>query len=597
MLFCRSERASCVRARPDHDHHLAALEGAPVGLLTFDSALRIRFRNRRLAELLAVSAADADGCIFLRDLLERSVLFDRPTARRLHDMCVQAVVRSGNDDHAREDTFVAGSASATPHHIHVATRDLDDGHVLACFRDVTGHLAAATASVALAMTDPLTGLPNRKLFGDRVEAALAGGAQGAPDATSGGTAVLLIDLDRFKPVNDTLGHLVGDGLLRLVAARLRTVVRDADIVARLGGDEFAVLLSPIADADVLRPLAARIVDVLGRPYLVDGHLVNVSASLGFALSPADGAVHDQLLRSADLALYDAKSAGRGRFAAFRPELDRRALARRSMEIDLRKALALHEFELHYQPQIDIETETVTGFEALLRWRNPTRGLVSPLDFIPLAEEIGLIVPLGEWVLREACREAVRWPSAISLAVNVSPSQFENGRRLLDAVSAALTSSGLSARRLEIEITETVLLRNETSVLDTLHSLRALGIKVAMDDFGTGYSSLSQLRSFPFDKIKIDRSFVGDGDALESQNAIIRAITALGTSLGMATIAEGVETQEQLARIRAEGCRSVQGYLFSRPVPTGDIAPLIASFGRRRSAPATVIQREEISACA
>jgi len=263
-------------------------------------------------------------------------------------------------------------------------------------------------------------------------------------------------------------------------------------------------------------------------------------------------------------------------------MDTRALARRALEIDLRKALALGEFELHYQPQIDLESEAVEGFEALVRWRHPERGLVSPADFIPLAEEIGLIVPLGDWVMREACVEAARWPAGISVAVNVSPYQFEDSSRLVDVVAKALSWSGLPGHRLEIEITESVLLRSEKTVLAALHRLREMGVRVAMDDFGTGYSSLSQLHSFPFDKIKIDRSFVKDSTDTAGQNAIIRAITALGVSLGMATIAEGVETPDQLARIRAEGCMSVQGYLFSRPVPVEQVSRLIAEFAARQA---------------
>jgi predicted signal transduction protein with EAL and GGDEF domain len=348
-------------------------------------------------------------------------------------------------------------------------------------------------------------------------------------------------------------------------------------VARLGGDEFALLVSPAPNRTALRDLAARLVDVLGRPYLVDGHLVNIGASIGVALAPHDGRDYETLLRSADLALYDAKNSGRSTFRFFTTEMDTRASDRRSLEIDLRKALALHEFELHYQPQIDLDTNAIVGFEALLRWRHPERGLVSPADFIPLAEEIGMIVPLGEWVLREACREAARWPGEVAVAVNVSPNQFEDLPRLIGAVDRSLRLAGLPGRRLEIEITESSLLRNEQAVLNALRQLRAMDVRVAMDDFGTGYSSLSQLQSFPFDKIKIDRSFVkGDGD-LSSQNAIIRAINALGVSLGMATIAEGVETTEQLARIRAEGCSSVQGFLFSRPVVAGQIDRLLTEF--------------------
>jgi diguanylate cyclase (GGDEF)-like protein len=393
--------------------------------------------------------------------------------------------------------------------------------------------------------------------------------------------VMLVDLDRFKAVNDTLGHPIGDGLLRLVSKRLRAVLRPRDELARLGGDEFALLVSPAPDQGSLIQLATRIVDVLGRPYLIDGHLVNIGASVGVALAPRDGREHSQLLRSADLALYQAKKAGRGTFSVFEPDLDTRALARRSLEIDLRKALALREFELYYQPQVDLDTDQVVGFEALLRWRHPERGMVPPADFIPLAEELGLIVPIGEWVMREACRAATDWPSGLSVAVNVSPHQFADPTRLVTMVANSLAASGLLGSRLEIEITESALLGNEEAVLAVLHRLRSMDVRIAMDDFGTGYSSLSQLHSFPFNKIKIDRSFVTDREDVAGQNAIIRAITGLGTSLGMTTIAEGVETADQLARIRAEGCTSVQGYLMSRPVPEGQINALVAELASRR----------------
>jgi diguanylate cyclase (GGDEF)-like protein len=312
------------------------------------------------------------------------------------------------------------------------------------------HTAEASA-IEAAMHDPLTSLPNRELFHRRVVTALTEAAQDgetAPDET--GSAVLLIDLDRFKAVNDTLGHPIGDALLRLVAKRLRSVLRPCDVVARLGGDEFALLVPPIPEPVNLAQLAKRIVDVLGRPYLIDGHLVNIGASVGVAFAPRDGREHSQLLRNADLALYHAKESGRSTFSFFELHMDVRALARRSLEIDLRRALALREFELHYQPQVDLEADAIVGFEALLRWRHPERGLVSPADFVPLAEEIGLIVPLGEWVLREACHEAVRWPKEMSVAVNVSPHQFADPARLVDLVAKSLASSGLPGNRLEVE---------------------------------------------------------------------------------------------------------------------------------------------------
>ncbi len=516
------------------------------------------------------------------ELLRTGGLFGEAELERL-----DALLRSAVDGCEASSSLVLRSNAVVPRFFAVQVAFLEDGQWSASFDEVTSRRADEAQAVERAMRDALTGLPSRPLFEKRVLAAL-GAEPSACDETDAapleparpdaiGPALMMIDLDRFKAVNDTLGHPVGDAVLRVVAKRLQSVVRPADVMARLGGDEFALLTLEMPERDDLGRMAARIVDTLGRPYLIDGHLINIGASAGLAVAPDDGADYAQLLRSADLALYHAKQSGRGTFSFFKPDMDRRARARRALEIDLRRALALREFELHYQPQIDLDTNSVVGFEALLRWRHPERGLVSPADFVPLAEEIGLIVPLGEWVMREACCEAMRWPAAVSVAVNVSSHQFGDTARLVDVIARALEVSGLPGHRLEIEITESVLLRDDQSVLETLHRLREMEVRVAMDDFGTGYSSLSQLHSFPFDKIKIDRSFVKDRGDVASQNAIIRAITALGLSLGISTIAEGVETSDQLRRIRAEGCTSVQGYLFSKPVPADEVAAVLADF--------------------
>ena len=557
------------------------LDGMTVGLLTFDGNLDILFANRQLAVILAIEPAVLGGTTTLLDLLEASSVLDEDAVHQIHGACLEAIASS-----VTRRWTVAICTGRARRRLAAQAVPLGEARWMISFEEVTAREEAEASAIELAMRDPLTGLANRQLFQERARAALAslpdnatGPAEGAQEA--GGHAMLLVDLDRFKAVNDTLGHPIGDALLRLVSKRLHSLLRQQDIVARLGGDEFALMITPAPSTAGLSQLAKRIIDVLGRPYLVDGHLINIGASLGIAVAPQDGRACDELLRNADLALYASKNAGRSRHSFFDGSMDARARARRALEIDLRKALALNEFELHYQPQIDLETNAVVGFEALLRWRHPERGLVSPLDFIPLAEEIGLIVPLGEWVLREACREATRWPDSVSVAVNVSPHQFEDPDRLTRVVAGSLAASGLPGHRLEIEITESVLLRNERSVLTSLHQLRAMDVRVAMDDFGTGYSSLSQLHSFPFDKIKIDRSFVNSSGDAAGQNAIIRAITALGVSLGMATIAEGVETPDQLLRIRAEGCTSVQGYLFSRPVPLDQVDGLIAAFPGNR----------------
>ena len=571
---------------PDSAHLLALLDGVRAGIVTVDRGRVVQAANRRLGELLRIPAAEMTRAIRLADLLHGSAVLTETLARE-----VDAALRASIDDGRERTAAIVIGHGEEARFLALHVKPLADGTWALAFEDTTERHAAEARAIDSALRDPLTGLLNRRLF--QVQAMAALEARQAHIVTdpvdvpsdAGGQAVLLIDLDRFKSVNDTLGHAVGDGLLGLVSKRLRGIARAGDVVARLGGDEFAILVATAADRAGLAGLAGRLVDVIGRPYLVDGHLINIGASIGLALAPKDGDTYDRLLRNADLALYDAKAGGRGTFRFFHAEMDDRAVARRSLEIDLRKALALSEFELVYQPQIDLDTRGVVGFEALLRWRHPTRGVVSPAEFIPLAEELGLIVPLGEWVLREACREAARWPDPVMVAVNVSPLQFEDLQRLLDAVARSLRNADLPGRRLEIEITEGALLSNEQGVLAALRQLRAMDVRVAMDDFGTGYSSLSQLRSFPFDKIKIDRSFVADTGDLASQNAFIRAINALGASLGMSTIAEGVETEEQLARIRAEGCTSVQGFLFSRPVGPDQIDRVLAGFaGDRTSVP-------------
>ena len=452
-----------------------------------------------------------------------------------------------------------------------------DGGWCVAIEDVTQRRAAEAGAAEAARLDPLTGLPNRLLLQERLSVALAEAGR-----TGQGCAVILIDLDRFKPVNDTLGHPIGDALLEKVSDRLRSAVRAGDTVARIGGDEFVVLQTGIRDAAEVRALASRLVDLIGRTYMIDGHLLTIGASVGVALAPGDGTTAEILLKNADLALYRSKLVGRGTFHFFEPEMDARMQARRRLELDMRQALARREFQLHYQPQLSLATNAITGCEALLRWHHPERGMISPLDFIPLAEEIGLIVPIGEWVIRQACRDAAAWPLPLSVAVNVSPAQFKS-ERLVETILAALSTSGLPAKRLEVEITEGVLLQENERTLQILHRLRALGVRVSMDDFGTGYSSLSYLRSFPFDKIKIDRSFVKDLAAKPDGDAIIRAIAGLGKSLGMTTVAEGVETHDQMQRIRAEGCTDVQGYLISKPVPADDIVKLLAR-DRRAATP-------------
>ena len=429
--------------------------------------------------------------------------------------------------------------------------------------------------------DALTGLPNRVLFRKQLQEALVRARRSGEDL-----AVHFLDLDGFKNVNDTLGHAVGDELLKSIAGRLQNTVRHADKIARLGGDEFAVLQLAAELPSGAGVLAGRLIDAVKAPCVVDEHQILVGASIGIAVLRTDG-IHfnpDDLLKSADLAMYRAKADGRGRFCFFEPEMDARAQARRSLELDLRRALAQRGFELHYQPLVNLQSDSVTAFEALLRWPHPEREWISPADFIPLAEETGLIVPLGDWVLRQACRDAATWSPDIKVAVNLSPIQFKAGD-LVQSVADALTESGLAPQRLELEITESVLLDKTETSIAVLHRLRELGVAISLDDFGTGYSSLSYLRNFPFDKIKIDQSFVSHMAREHQSGAIVSAIAGLGDSFGIPTTAEGVETAEQLERLRAQGCTEVQGFLISRPIPAAGIADLLTSYRAGRKAAA------------
>ncbi len=444
---------------------------------------------------------------------------------------------------------------------------------LAFLQQQTSERARAEAQIShMVHHDALTGLPNRVRFREEMDRALARARRGEP------FAVFCVDLDHFKAVNDTLGHPVGDALLREVAGRLKACLRDTDTVARLGGDEFAILQVGGEQPLGATMLAERIIEFVSQPYDIAGHQVVIGASIGIALAPTDGDDADQLLKNADMALYRSKSDGRGVHRYFEPEMDAKMQTRRSLELDLRRAMVNEEFEIYYQPLVSLVDNGVCGFEALLRWKHPTRGMVSPADFIPLAEEIGVISPIGAWVLKRACQEASSWPSKVKVAVNLSPAQFKSKTLLLDVV-AALGASGLPASRLELEITETVMLQDTETTLSTLYQLRDLGVRISMDDFGTGYSSLSYLRKFPFDKIKIDQSFIRDISSEDESVAIIRAVAGLGSSFGMATTAEGVETREQLRRLREEGCTEVQGYLFSPPKPAKEVGSMLRRIRR------------------
>ncbi|CAH2602704.1 EAL domain-containing protein [Rhodovastum atsumiense] len=432
--------------------------------------------------------------------------------------------------------------------------------------DVTEQREAEAHIAHLAQHDALTGLPNRMLFRERLEAALARAQRGH------GCAVMLVDLDRFKEVNDTLGHPVGDALLREVTARLQGVVRETDTLARLGGDEFAIIAVDVDLPESATVLARRVVESLGAPFRLDGQQVGIGASVGITVSPADGLDPDMLVKAADLALYRAKAEGRGCWRFFETEMDARMQSRRALELQLRDALATGAFEVFYQPIVEVGSRRVAAMEALLRWHHPESGLVPPAGFLKLAEETGLIVPLGEWVLRRACAEAATWPGGPRVSVNLSPAQFTH-RGLSAAITAALAESGLAPERLELEITEAVMLQDPAATEATLRLLKALGVRIAMDDFGAGQSSLGCLRRFPFDRVKIDPGFIRDLGASQQDNAILRALAALCAGFEMTPTAEGVETEDQLAVLRREGCAEAQGILFSAPLP-GEAVPAL-----------------------
>ncbi|HMK79155.1 MAG TPA: PAS-domain containing protein [Xanthobacteraceae bacterium] len=566
-----AERAAAViQVREQHRRFNAALNNMSQGLCMIDAEHNVIVCNRRYLEIFGFSPDKIKPGISMREVMEHTIELGNQkdmSAAELYDNYVKRLN--------------AGRASIHRHLadgrvLEVVNEPMPEGGWIVTYEDITERYQAEQNIARMARHDSLTDLPNRLLFREKM-------AEGLARVAAGGEAMALfcLDLDNFKTINDTLGHPIGDALLRAVAQRLRAVVGEDDTIARLGGDEFAILQaasSPYA----AEALAGRVVDVLASPIMVEGHEINTGLSVGIALAPNDGTAADHLMKCADLALYRAKAEGRGLFRFFEPEMDARIQRRRALEVDLRRALVSGEFHLVYQPQLNLATNALTGMEALLRWNHPERRAVLPAEFIPVAEETGLIVPLGEWVLRRACAEAAHWPDAIRVAVNLSPVQFRN-RGLVTMVTQALAAAGLPATRLEIEITEAALLQKDEMTVAMLHQLRALGVRISMDDFGTGYSSLSYLRSFPFDKIKIDRSFIADIERNGDSEAIIRAIAELGASLGIATTAEGIETQEQLELVRRAGCTEVQGYLLSTPCAAADVLDLIAGFGRKSAA--------------
>ncbi|CAN7630203.1 putative bifunctional diguanylate cyclase/phosphodiesterase [Mesorhizobium sp. LjRoot246] len=550
--------------KEQHRRFDAALANMSQGLLMYDADGRLIVRNQRILELYGVSAADLPLGMGHRELLEQLVRLG-----------VYASIDIDSEVSKTETRLRAGQTRSTPSQLAdgrtlmIARRPMSGGGWVATFDDVTESRLAEERMTHLAHHDPLTGLPNRQMFRERLDQALE-------DATAP-LAIFSLDLDRFKTVNDTWGHPAGDWLLKSVAERLQRCLRDeTDIVARFGGDEFVIIEFNFKNTADAEKLAKRIVEAITKPFRDKNREMHVGISLGIAIFPDDGGDADTLLKNADTALYRAKSEGRNLYRFFEPGMDAMAQERRALESDLEAALPRHEFDLDFQPIMNIASGEIVGAEALMRWHSPARGTVAPDKFIPVAEETGLIVPLGEWALRKACTAAASWPAGLRIAVNVSAVQLKSGGFARNVISA-LAFSGVPAGRLELEITETVLMDESDAVLKTLRQLRGLGIRIALDDFGTGYSSLGYLRRFPVDKIKIDRSFIRDIGNRDTA-AIVRSIIGLGQELGITVTAEGVETDGQLDTLRKYGCVEAQGYLIGVPSKAVDIQRLLKSRG-------------------
>ncbi|RYF24321.1 MAG: EAL domain-containing protein [Oxalobacteraceae bacterium] len=547
--------------------------------LRFEIAAKVRLKQdrRRLRELADVALeglliCQGDIVVTANDSVESMAGYvaGALTGSYVSSLLPGLDVESMPEREEREIHLVRADGGKVP--VRVLRREVALGHkvqTVIAIRDQRERLRTEAKIHELAYTDALTGIANRARFFDQL--ALHTASRRAADRPC---AVMMIDLDRFKYVNDTLGHAAGDIILRMVAERLRSTLRESDVVARLGGDEFAIMQVAADEPEAAFALAARIVAVVeSRPFMVNGQPIHLGASVGVALCPGDSEDPADLMQKADLALYAAKAEGRATFCRYDVSLDEKMRARRAIEAGLRTAIAEGQLELHYQPLVDAATGCITSAEALVRWNHPERGLIPPVEFIGIAEETGLILPLGEWVLRTACAEAATWPANMGVAINLSPVQFRE-KSLVDIIAAALESAGLAADRLDLEITEGVLLSDEQGTMQTLNELVALGVRVSMDDFGTGYSSLSYLRKFPFDKIKIDQSFVSQLPEDDESAAIVRAIITMAKCLGMATTVEGVETQAQFAFSVDAGCDTLQGYLISRPLPSAALASFV-----------------------
>lgn len=556
------QHRSAERMLAQKSTHLdTAINNMTQGLLLFDANARLVVCNQRFVDMFGLSGTVVKpGCHF-RDLIQHRK--DNGTFVGDVDEYCTSFLRSVAEGPVHDTLLTTPDGRS----IQILVQRSEDGGWASTLEDITDRKRSEERIAHLAHYDALTDLPNRVMFRERLEAEIA------TIHDSARFAILYIDIDEFKSVNDTLGHAIGDELLKIVATRLRSCVGNAGFVARLGGDEFAIVHTGIARRSDVTHLVVPLYDAIRQPYECLGHQITTDASIGIAVAPDDGSDLDELLRHADLAMYSAKAAGRRTFRFFEPAMDEDARARRALEQDLRKALAEGGLEVHYQPVIDIASNEITGCEALLRWRHPVRGMISPAEFIPIAEETGLIAELGEWVLRTACAEAASWPAPIKLAVNVSPLQFTTQTLALN-VARALVAANLPAHRLELEVTETVLIRDDEMALAILHQLRGIGVRIALDDFGTGYSSLSYLQRFPFDKVKIDRSFIRDIVEPGGSSSIVQAVVTIAAARNMITTAEGVETADQLDALRLLGCTQMQGFLFSAAKPSREIRAML-----------------------
>ena len=552
----------------------AALNNMVQGLLMFDSAGALIVSNLRFNEMFGLPSEKWKTSALGLTILQVIDLVDRWTNVAMKNRSQIVAELQNILDRRQAGTIVFERADGRT--FCASCSPMADGGFVITLEDTTEQRRTQDQISHMAHYDALTDLPNRVLFYEKMEELLIRAPQSRP------FAVLSLDLDHFKNVNDTLGHPIGDKLLQAAAVRMRGCIRENDIVARLGGDEFAIVQVTFERPQDATSLATRLIDAVSAPYQLDGHQVVVGTSIGIAIAPSDGTAPDQLMKNADLALYRCKADRGNMYRFFEAQMDARMQERRALELDLRKALVNGEFALNYQPIVNLKTGKITACEALIRWHQPDRGLVPPLEFISIAEETGLIVPIGEWVLQRACADAVEWPDEIAVAVNVSPVQFKTGD-FVQVVKNALEKFRLPARRLELEITELVLMHDNNAALALLRKLKNLGVSIAMDDFGTGYSSLGYLRSFPFDRIKIDQSFIRDLSLNKESLAILRAVVGLGSSLNIVTTAEGVETQNQLEILRTEGCTDVQGYFFSPARPAAEVGKLLASLHRQVSA--------------